>query len=216
MKNISMETNQNEKDLIREVDEYLRFMNNKSIEQTQIDNEEKLNPDAMYLSLRNQERVENDKLVLQYLLTFLKAAPSTEQLKQEPVNPFDQFKTFVLFQIRLLQETDVVKAIIRDGQESKSLGKWNEYYWRIRISQLYQKAMDLIREKQCNTIEDCINCFYILQDICQLWFDIRYKNGRPIRPSDIITFKLTKVLLNRISNQSSQLNQKQPANYENN
>ena len=37
-----METNHNEKELIREVDEYLSFLEKKSIEQAQMDNDEKL------------------------------------------------------------------------------------------------------------------------------------------------------------------------------
>lgn len=211
-----MEFNQSEKDLIHEVADFLSFLSKNIYRISQKENEKKLNPEAMYFSLRNQERFENDKLILQYLLSFLKTTPTSDQLRKEPVNPFAQFKTFVLFQIKLLQETDVVKAIIRDGQESKSLGKWNEYYWRIRISQVYQKAMDLIKEKKCETIEDCINCFYILQEICQLWFDIRYKNGHPIRPCDIITFKLTKVLLKKITKKSTHLNPKKASSYENN
>jgi len=211
-----MELNQSEKELINEVVDYLNFVEDNKHRVVETGNDKKLTPEAMYFSLRNQERVENNKMVLQYLITFLKAIPTTDHIKPEPVNPFSQFKTFVLFQIKLLQETDVVKAIIRDGQESKSLGKWNEYYWRIRISQIYQKAMDLIKEKQCSTIKDCINCFFILQDICQLWFDIRYKNGRPIRPCDIITYKLTKVLLKKIAKKSNHINQKKIPICENN
>lgn len=188
--------NQSYMQLINEAEAYISFLETGHTTANHVAGNKKLNPDQMYISLRNQEREENNKTILQYLLIFLEVACYSKKIERDPVNPFEQFRNFVLFNIHLLKEADVIQAVIRYGQKSNELKEnWNEYYWRLRISRIYHRSIETIRDRQNNSMKDCFKCFEVLTELCQFWFDIHYKNDCPIRQYDILTYKICKTLL---------------------
>ena len=197
-------TNHSYTQLMSEAEAYISFLENHQNSANQIPGDKNLNPEQMYISLRNQEREENNKTILQYLLIFLEVAYYSKTIEKDLVNPFEQFRNFVLFNVQLLREVDVIKAVIRYGQKNNTLKKnWNEYYWRLRINRIYQQCLEMIKGKMNNSIIDCCNCFIILMDLCQLWFDIHYKNNCPLRQSDILTYKISKAILKRLEQEKS-------------
>jgi hypothetical protein len=192
----SFQTTQTYLQLINEAEAYISFLENNGIPERSDDEVQELNPEQLYFSLRNQEREENNKTILQYLMVFLEIACSSKKVEEDMVNPFEQFRSFVLFNIHLLKEVDVIQAVIRYGQGNNELKKnWNEYYWRLKISRIYHQSLEMIKDRNNKSIMDCFNCFVVLMDLCQFWFDIHYKNDCPIRHSDILTFKICKAIL---------------------
>jgi hypothetical protein len=188
--------------LLKEAEAYISFLDKGHPPANHIANDNKLNPDQMYISLRNKEREENNKTILQYLLIFLEVVCFSKKIERDLVNPFEQFRNFVLFNIHLLKEVDVIQAVIRYGQKSNELKKnWNEYYWRLRISRVYHQSVEMIRDRANNSLMDCFNCFEVLMELCQFWFDIHYKNDCPIRHCDILTYKICKALLKILEQQ---------------
>jgi hypothetical protein len=172
-----------DKQLILEVKEFIKYMEAPQVEEVQKRKDKSLNPEEMYISLRNREREDNIKFIIQYLLFFLQDIPVT-LISELEVNPYEQFRSFVIFQIKLLKDIDVIKAIIRDGQYKDSLSNWD--------------AMEQLKGKVFGSLQDCYHGFMILGELCQLWFDIRYKNNFPIRHCDILTYKLTQTLIKKL------------------
>jgi hypothetical protein len=195
-KNKFRKTDQSYVQLIKEAEAYISFLEKNSAHTKSFSGSKNLNPDQMYISLRNQEREENNKIILQYLLVFLEFVCFSKKIERDFVNPFEQFRSFVLFNIHLLKEVDVIQAIIRYGQKSNELkNNWNEYYWRLKISRIYHQSVEMIKDRANNSMMDCYNCFEVLKELCQFWFDIHYKNNCPIRHCDILTYKICKALL---------------------
>jgi hypothetical protein len=58
--------------------------------------------------------------------------------------------------------------------------------------------MEQLKGKVFGSLQDCYHGFMILGELCQLWFDIRYKNNFPIRHCDILTYKLTQTLIKKL------------------
>jgi hypothetical protein len=182
--------------LIKEAEAYISFLEKNNPHTKNFSGTRNLNPDQMYISLRNQEREENNKIILQYLIIFLEFVCFSKKIERDFVNPFEQFRNFVLFNIHLLKEVDVIQAIIRYGQKSNELkNNWNEYYWRLKISRIYHQSVEMIKDRANNSMMDCYNCIEVLKELCQFWFDIHYKNNCPIRHCDILTYKICKALL---------------------
>ncbi len=186
-------------ELTSEAEAYMSFLENHQNLANRISGDKNLNPEQMYIALRNQEREKNNKTILQYLLIFMEVVYYSKVIKKDLVNPFEQFRNFVLFNVQLLKEVDVIKAVIRYGQKNNTLKEnWNEYYWRLSISRIYHQCLEMIKGKINNSIIDCGNCFIVLMDLCQFWFDIHYKNNCPLRQSDILTYKISKAILNKL------------------
>ncbi|MCK4943242.1 MAG: hypothetical protein KAS65_06685 [Candidatus Aminicenantes bacterium] len=190
--------------LMSEAEAYMSFLENHQNLANLISGDKNLNPEQMYISQRNQEREENNKTILQYLLIFLKVVYYKKIIEKDVDNPFEQFRNFVLFDVQLLREVDVIKAVIRYGQKNNTLKiNWNEYYWRLSISRIYNQCLEMIKGKINNSIMDCCNCFIVLMDLCQFWFDIHYKNNCSIRQNDILTYKISKAILKKLKQEKS-------------
>lgn len=190
--------------LMSEAEAYMSFLENHQNLANLISGDKNLNPEQMYISQRNQEREENNKTILQYLLIFLKVVYYKKIIEKDVDNPFEQFRNFVLFDVKLLREVDVIQAVIRYGQKNNTLKiNWNEYYWRLSISRIYNQCLEMIKGKINNSIMDCCNCFIVLMDLCQFWFDIHYKNNCSIRQNDILTYKISKAILKKLKQEKS-------------
>ncbi len=190
--------------LMSEAEAYMSFLENHQNLANLISGDKNLNPEQMYISQRNQEREKNNKTILQYLLIFLKVVYYKKIIEKDVDNPFEQFRNFVLFDVQLLREVDVIKAVIRYGQKNNTLKiNWNEYYWRLSISRIYNQCLEMIKGKINNSIMDCCNCFIVLMDLCQFWFDIHYKNNCSIRQNDILTYKISKAILKKLKQEKS-------------
>lgn len=190
-----------DKDLLQEVEAFMKYIESPGEPEFKNRTDKTLNPSELYTTLRHKEREENVKMIIQYLYFFLKelsVIPPTEL----DANPYEQFRNFIIYQIKLLNEIDVIKAIIRDGQVEGSLSNWNEYYWRLRIAKIYQDAMDHLKGRFYESLKDCYHGLRVLREICRLWFDIRYRNNYPIRHSDILTYRLTRTLIKKLKRES--------------
>jgi hypothetical protein len=149
---------------------------------------------------RTKERMENTRHILQYLLLFLDDLPSPEQVKHLPVNPFLQFKEFVLYQIADLKENDVKMAVIREYRELGFLNASNSWIYEGKIRVFHDRLLEKMGKIDIPDREGYIAFFSILKDISLFWFGIRRENLDRIRKSDLYIYKLVRILLHRLYN----------------
>jgi len=160
---------------------------------------QKIDSDKTYKFLRSQERVNNTKLILQYLITFLKKLPLEEDIEEEgrTVNPFEQLKTFILRSIGLLKESDVEEAILREHKRLGLLNETNLWYYRGQIDKSYREIWKSVEDAQKATLQDYRKLFFSLQRLCTFWFSVRNEEIKRIRKSDLMIYRLTRYLLEK-------------------
>jgi hypothetical protein len=154
-----------------------------------------MNPDEALFFFRSRERLDNSKFLLQYLLSFVDRLPLQPDLAGDIANPFAQFKSFVQFQIALLKEEDVAKAIM---QEYTSLGLVNEanrWYYDFKLSEKFDELGKLVEGACIATVDAYFQLFDALQRLSLFWFEIRGDNIRRVRKSDMYIYKLAQILM---------------------
>jgi hypothetical protein len=151
-----------------------------------------------YKFLRSQERTRNSKLLLQYLISFLsKGLPLAEDIKDDLANPFEQIKSFSLYNIGLLKEQDVSEAILKEHEKLGLLNDTNSWYYRGQIDKNYKNLIAGIENALEPTVEGYLQVFRTLQQLCIFWFSVRNEDANRVRKSDILLFKLVRFLRNK-------------------
>jgi hypothetical protein len=156
-----------------------------------------VNEEELDKFLTSHERNEYRKLLLQYLVTFYEGLPTREEIESIPVNPFEQFKTFVSYNLNLLRESDVRASIESEIQQQKrSKLEVAEHYLQ-QIQGLFSHISDQIGDAVESTPANYCKLFRALQNLCILWFFVKDNDIRQIRRSDVYIFQLTQILLEK-------------------
>ena len=183
--------------LIAEVTFYL-----KKIEQEKRDQPEKLigqrtDPKSRYKLLRNPNRTQNTKLILLYLITFLSHLPLEVSKKGDPLNPFEQLKSFILKSIDLINEKDVTNAILKEHERLGLLTELNTWYYRGQIGKSHKAIHQVVDQAKAAGREGYRKLFLGLQKLSTFWFSVRNQDIERVRKSDILMYKLTRFLLEK-------------------
>ena len=161
--------------------------------------EQEMGSSATFKFLRCHERVQNTKLILQYLVTFLTKLPLEKDVEIEGrlVNPFEQLKSFTIYKLNLLIEKDVNEAILREHQRLGLLTETNLWYYRGQIDKSHKTLTEFITSANSATVEDFRKLFLGLQRLCTFWFSVRNEEIIRVRKSDLYIYKLTRYLLEK-------------------
>ena len=146
---------------------------------------------------RNQKRVQNVCLILQYLAAFLSKLPLKEEIEGQQVNPFEQLKSFTRFRADLLKTPDVLSFILMEYMRVGVLDKTNVWYYRGLVSKNNKQIIEIVENAKTAVVEDYCKLFEALQRICLFWFSVKNEDIKQVRKSDIYIYKLTRILLNR-------------------
>jgi hypothetical protein len=191
--------NQEEIELLRtEIEQYLKTnMANRAIticEQSYL----QLSPVQLSVFFRSLEREENTKRILQYMLSFLTDIPVADSIKDEPINPVQQFKEFLQYQVIMLREKDVTKAILREYSKHGVQEPRNYWYYEARIMDKRLELEHILTQIPEDQADLTINLFQVLENLCLFWFDIGREDVRQARRSDIYMYKLACLLQNKL------------------
>ena len=148
---------------------------------------------------RNKEREENTRLILQYLLMFLQKAPNGEIAFHNQVAPERQLREFVGYQVDLLLEKDVKKAILREYSQLGILRTGNFWYYEGRIADLHKELSQARIFSPGHGPAAIIQLCQILEKLCLFWFDLCREDMRRVRASDIFIYKLSLILGNKMA-----------------
>lgn len=147
--------------------------------------------------LREKERNENISNILQYLLTFLFNIPATAEIDDKPLNPFEQFRELTSYEVALLLQEDVKKAIFNEINQMGSLNGDNVWDYQGRIIEKSRELNELIVTGASDVSSIFFTLCLVLEQLCLFWFDVKQEDIRRIRRSDIYIYKLARILQGR-------------------
>jgi len=148
-------------------------------------------------SFRSPERDENTKCILQHLLAFLDLIPGTVQYEIPELNPIMKFRNCMHFLVGLLQNNDVKQAVfteVNNQSHSRDENVWDY------LEQIIEKNRELQELMAMAAGEDASALFamsLVLEQFCLFWFDVKQCKLPHIRRSDILMYKLSKMLQDR-------------------
>ncbi len=158
----------------------------------------KVTPEETFDFFRSQNRINNRKLIIQYLISFLEKIPLDEDIKKEEINPFKQFKLFSIRAMKLLREKDVRNSILKELETSGIINDNNRWYYKGRIELSYKEAYKFIKTVKKPDYPDYRKLFLSIMSISKFWFSQRNENINRIRKSDIYSYKLAAILVDRL------------------
>ncbi len=192
------ESHQLEK-FVTKVNQYIDFMEIEAVEHHMKSRDE--SHITYYQTLdffRNNERLQNTKYILQYLIKFLEGLPSEEKSAGIFQNPFLQFRDFVIFLAEQLRDVDVIESVLREYKELKLLNEKTEWYYRGVIRGAFKEISTLCINAKHAVPHDYSKLFSALQKHSLFWFSVRRENEARIRKSDIYIYRLCRILLSRM------------------
>ena len=147
---------------------------------------------------RKRERFNKTKLLLQYLIHFLKSLPMGDRILEMPINPFVQFKEFVSFQVELLKEDDIMEAVLREYKMLQLLTDKNLWYYKGKMKSTYNEISELVNNTVSAGTEDYGKLLTALKKLCIFWFSIRREDENRIRKSDLYIYSVAWILLHKL------------------
>jgi hypothetical protein len=146
---------------------------------------------------RNKERNEKIGKILQYLLTFLVKIPGTSESNNKPINPIEQFRELISYEVDLLLEEDVKKAVFNEINQMGSLNGDNVWDYQGRIIEKNRELNELIAIGASDVSSIFFTLCLVLEQLCLFWFDIKKEDVSRIRRRDIYIYKLAHILQGR-------------------
>jgi len=185
------------RETLTEILAYTRVMEEENLAyyEKRKDQNGELDADNTYRFLRSQERVENIRLILQYMISFISHLPMENELETAEINPFEQFKHFALNAVQLLKEKDVTNAILKEHEKLGLLNETNNWYYRGQIDKSYKAIKAAFEDAQKAVLADYRKIFQGLQSLCTFWFSVRNQDIKRVRKSDIMLYQLTRIIL---------------------
>lgn len=183
--------------LIADVQAYISTAEDDNVKFLHVQNPGQISHEESLRFFRIHERTRNVRVILQYLVSFLSEIPLQEDINGDAVNPFEQIKSFVLYNVNLLKDPDVITIILREHEQLGLLKENNSWYYRGQINKNYKQILEVGESARTISREGYCKLFEALQRLCLFWFSVRNENINRVRKSDIYIYKLTRILMKR-------------------
>jgi hypothetical protein len=146
---------------------------------------------------RSRERNEQIGRTLQYLLAFLSHIPGPAEIEKEPVNPAAQFREFIRYQVDLLLEDDVKKAVFREINSLGSLNGGNVWDFQERIIEKNRELRELVAKDGGGMAQTIAGLCQVLEQLSLFWLEIKHGDVYRTRRSDLYLYSLSRIVKNR-------------------
>jgi len=156
-----------------------------------------LSPTALEIFFRSRERNEKIGQILQFLLTFLDHIPAPAEGGNNMFNPIEQFRECVLYAVDLLLEADVKRAVFNKINQTGSPQGDNVWDYQGRINEKHRELHKLLITGVSGPASLILTLYRVLEQLCLFWFDVKQGDVRCIRRSDIYTYIMVRILLDR-------------------
>ena len=183
--------------LVKEVTVHLKKIEEENIRYAEAGQSRETASRGKPRTVRNKERMQNTKLVLLYLSTFLSHLPVETTKESDPLNPFEQFKSLVLYNINLIKEKDVTAAILREHEKLGLLTDLNTWYYRGQINKSFKSIREDVEQAKDHTLEDYRKLFLGCQKLSSFWFSVRNQDIKRVRACDTLMYRLSRFLLEK-------------------
>jgi hypothetical protein len=188
------------KELVNDATVYIKTMEEENPNQVETGGDQSLDTKETRKYVRSRDRTRNTRMILQYLITFISHLPLEQEIEVNYVNPFEHLKSFALTSIDLIKEKDVAAAILREHQLLGLLNEANYWYYRGQIDKSYKELREQVEKATRATLDDYSQLFMGLHRLSTFWFSVRNEDIKRVRKSDILMYKLTRVLLAKYKN----------------
>lgn len=156
-----------------------------------------LSPRALEQFFRSKERNEKIGHTLQYLLTFLTHIPGPAEIEKEAVNPAEQFREFIRYQVDLLLEEDVKKAVFREINNLGSLNDDNVWDYQEQIINKNRELRELVVKASNGITKTIATLCHVMEQLSLFWLEVRHGDECRTRRSDIYLYSLSRIVKNR-------------------
>jgi hypothetical protein len=156
-----------------------------------------LSPTELEQFFRNKERNEQIGQTLQYLIAFLTHIPGPAELEKEPANPAEQFREFIRYQVDLLLEEDVKKAVFREINNLGSLNNSNVWDYQEHIIDKNREWRKLVSKNGGGSAQTIAALCHVLEQLSLFWLQIKGGDIGRTRRSDIYLYALSRIVKNR-------------------
>lgn len=146
---------------------------------------------------RRKERNEQVGRTLQYLLTFLTHIPEQTEMEEGWINPTEQFRGFIRYQVDLLLEEDVKKAVFDEINRLGSLHDGNVWDYQERIINKNRELRELVCKNGGGTTQTIAALCQVLELLSLFWLQIKNGNSDRTRRSDLYLYSLARIVKNR-------------------
>ncbi len=146
---------------------------------------------------RGKERSDQVRRTLQYLLAFLTHIPIQAEIETAPVNPAEQFREFIRYQVDLLLEEDVKKAVLREINQVGSINEGNVWDYQKRIIDQNRELRELAAQNGGSIAQTIASLCHVLERLSLFWLQIRHGDLHRTRRSDLYVYSLSRIIINR-------------------
>ena len=150
---------------------------------------------------RSKERLNNTRLIIQYLIRFCDGLPDEADIMTDIVNPFEQMREFSAYHVHQLGEEDVVEAILSEHREFGLLKESNLWYYQGQIRKSHQEFQRTLERAILPDREGYTALFTTLRNVSRFWFSVRREEIKHCRRTDLYIYLLSYYLLSRIIGQ---------------
>jgi len=116
------------------------------------------------------------------------------------VNPFEQLKSFIRYNVELMNHKDVKRLIDSQTSKKSSSDEKSPPNYLDFIHKNYSEIICLLDNAKAPVLKHYQYLFDALQKLCNFWFEVKHQDISQVRKSDVYIYKLSYLLLERIGN----------------
>jgi hypothetical protein len=176
---------------------FLEKMDMHWVEQLSERSDKVLSAPTLEQFFRSRERNEQVGRTLQYLLAFLTHIPGPAEIEREPVNPAEQFREFIRYQVDLLLEDDVRMAVFREINNMGSLHDANVWDCQERIFGKYRQLREQVARDGGGIAPTIAALCHVLEQLSLFWLQVKRGDLGRARRSDLYLYSLSRIVKNR-------------------
>lgn len=184
-------------DLLKNIKIYIKKVESNDYKVVSAQRGKALSAEDTNLFFRSLERHQNNVLMLQYLISFLDKLPLSDDISADPADPFHQFKKFILFNLELLNEPDVLDSIFKELRDQGILKPDNIGQCRMWVKGKYEEVSDMVQHAHKAVKEDWVKLFSTLKWITTFWFSVKKHDPDKIRKVDKFHYFLALILIRK-------------------
>jgi len=185
--------------LRREAWEYLARLDLDNVAALEARIQTAVNYDDAFCFFRSKERLNNTRLIIQYLIRFCDGLPDESDIMDDIVNPFEQMREFTAYHIHQLNEADVVEAILREHEKLGLLKEANRWYYQGQIRKSHQEFQTTLERAILPNPDGYSAVFNTLRNVSRFWFSVRREELKHCRRTDVFIYLFSVYLLKVIN-----------------
>lgn len=184
-------------ELIGQIEEFIAVTERNDLNLINSQQGVKMQPEEANKFFRGLERHQNNTLILQYMLCFLTHLPRGSDITHDLADPFKQFKSFILFNLKLLTQPDVIDSIFKKLRNEGYLKSENHVRCRLWIYKKYRETLSVVQQAHVPDEQNWKKLFSALKLLSLFWFSVNNHDMTKVRKVDVFVYLLSQYLMKK-------------------